>query len=377
LNVPDRPTVCSLDRLVTGAPASGRNHTRWNDDLTHLLTYNAQPILSHDSLAVVTTTPHSYYVGFRKNKGVNVLRVQVEVHQALSTTTTPPGLTCEVTVPGSSINFVETTGSLWFDGTTVLETETPSVRDPKIFVNHVDISGLTDGSYYDLKFTVTDSGTTYSRGLYSIHVTEVPLANVDPVGAPTTEIGTNQAWLVSTDRNVIVDGTASSLSHGTLRLLNQLEMARYQKRRHLQTVRAEATTLAWNVTATGAIGSSPFPSGYTVSQPIFSARSRALYGTSTANTYRMRVRYINSAANKLTIRVAVTAVGGGTTNYDYQLANAGSFTAAITDVGGNPMAITLPGTGTDQECTIALYATNDTAATTSQVSQVLFVEEEG
>jgi hypothetical protein len=365
--VPDRPLTPSLQRLVTGAPASGPNHARHNEDLTHLIAYAAQPVIS-TYLPAVTTTPHSYYVAYRKTPGTRCLRITVEPHITVSLATRP-ALTCEVTVPGASVNWVETGSSLYLDGSQDLPVETPSTWDVTQYTNTLDVSGLTDGTWYDLKFLVTDTGTTASRGLYRIHVTEVPMADVDPVGAPTTEPGVNPAWLVSTDRNLIVDGT-TALSYGTLRQLSQLEVARYQKRRLLQIVKPEATTLAWNVTGTAAIGSAPFPFGH----PLH-LRSRALYGTSVANVYTLRVRYINSASNKVTIRVAVTAAGGATTNYDFQLTNVASFTATTTDAGGSTMSVSIPGTGTDQECSIALYATNDAAGST-QISQLAFSESE-
>lgn len=372
MNVLERSSVASLLRCMVAEPASARVHTRQNDDLVHLASYAVQPVFS-GCLGAVSTSPHSYYIAYRKTPGIQCLRVEVEVHNSVSLGTMPD-LTCEVTVPGASTNWIEIGGGLFLDGSQGLGTETPSTHDTSRWANFLDVSALTDGTYYDLKFLVTDGGTGLTFGLYRITVTEVPLSTVDPVGSPTTETGVNPAWLQSTDRNLIVDGTASSISYGQLRLLNQLEIARYQKRRHIQIVKPEATTLAFNITSTAAIGAggTEWPS-----TPLFYVRSRALYGTSTANTYVMRVRYINSdATNKCTIRVAVTPVGGAATNTDYVLPNKTSFGSSILDNGGAMMSISIPGTGTNQECTIALYATNDTGGQTTQVSQVAFIEGE-
>jgi hypothetical protein len=376
MQVPDKPRVVSLQRLTVGQPASASAITRWNEDLAFLTSYVAQPVCSVSGIST-STTPHSYYVAYTKTPGTKALRVAIELQQSASGTS--PSLTCEITCPTGTINYCDVAPLLWADASRSIDTTAETMRDyasPNV-PNTIDVSQLTDGTTYDLKFTVTDtSGTAgITRGLFRIHVVECPLANVDPIGAPTTETGVNGAWLTNTDRNAIVDGTDSTVSYGMRRLMNQVAIARAQKRRQMQCVRPESTSLGWSVTADGASPTTAFPFGFS-GAPVFRVRAPALYGTTTASLWTLRLRYINSAGNKLKFRVAVTPVGGATTNHDFTLANSATWTAASVDTGAVSMSVSIPSSGTNQEADIQFFAVNDTAATTTQVSQIYLVSAE-
>jgi hypothetical protein len=371
--VPQQPTLSTLSRVIAGAPATARNHTRWNDDLAFLNSYAGHPTISV-VLKSILAPAHFYQIAYTKTPGIKAIRITLEPHVA-GGVSVRSSLKVTVTASGGTINWIETGTGFFHDGSYDIPCQSVYTRDYPEYSAHLDVSALADDNTYDLKFDVQDTSVTSgaTRSLYKISITEIPLANTDPVGAPTTENGVNPAWLVCTERNRIVDGDDTTTSYGTQRLANQLEIARFQKRRQIQFVSPEDTTDGWNVTASaGAPGTATtlFPFGYPVTIRM---RARALYGTTVANTYLARIRYVNSGANKLKFRIAVQPVGGAITNYNWLLPNTATFAATILDDAAAPLVFSIPCTGTDQECDLTFYADNNAAGTT-HVSQFCALE---
>jgi hypothetical protein len=369
--VPQTDEASAVTRMLTGLPVSSANHSRWNNDLLYLNCRVAHPIISEAGLPSITTGTHAYYVAYKKSPGVNCLRITVEAN--VSASGTRPEVQCAVTTSAGSVSWVESGTALVLDGSNYLVTDVGVSQDYPSFTNTLDVSALTDGTIYDLIFTIIDKAGGSTRGLYAIHVTEVPLADVDPIGAPTTDLGADASWLMANDSNRIVDGT-TSISYGMIRVCDQLETARYKRRRHWQVIFAEDSTvpLAASTSSTVTGNALPFPTG----TPTFRFRSRALYGVgaSTPNTYLVRIRYRTSTTQQPWIRFAVTPVGGAVTNTDYKLAHSsGAWTATTTDSTTATMTLSLPNTGTAQEFSLTLGLWNDTAGTV-YVSQVALIE---
>jgi hypothetical protein len=367
--VPQVDEASAVTRVLTGLPVSSANHSRWNNDLLFLNCYVGHPILSESGLPSISTSPHAYYVAFKKSPGVNCLRITVETN--LSTAGTRPQVQCAVTSSAGSVNWVESGVALLLDGSNYLTTDVSVAQDYPSYTNSLDVSALTDGTIYDLIFTLTDKAGSTTRGLYRINVVEVPLADVDPVTSPTTELGADASWLMSTDANRIVDGT-TSISYGMTRVLDQLETARTKRRRHWQIIAAEDTTNAFQTSSTAAGNALPFPTG----SPTFRFRAKALYGVGagTPNSFLVRVRYRTSTTQKPNVRFAVTPVGGSVTNTDFKLAaSSGVWTATTVDDTSTTMALSLPNTGTVQEFSLTLGLWNSTAGTV-YVSQIALIE---
>lgn len=369
--VPKRPSPTTLARLIVGNPASGRNARDWISGLAHLTGYVVTPVASQ-AFKLVTTVPQTHYVAYKKRPGVHLLRITVET--AAGTADGSRG-TLAITAIDSAGAAATTTwlgGAHTMDGTQQMPAMSAVLRDYPTLTAWLDVSALTAGSWYDLVCTWTNTAT--SRGLALMHVVECPLASGDPLTA-STEPGADLTWARA--RQGITDGSATG-PRGMQRLLGQEDVARAQCPRQgiqIEVPEDSATPLSWAVTATAAGTVIPFGMG---SNPIWRIRARALYGTSVANTYSLRLRYKNSDATgapwKCTFRVAVTPVGAGATNTDFQLTNQTAWGARTTDSGAAAMTVSIPASGTGQVCKVSFAAWNDTAAKTTWISQVALAE---
>jgi hypothetical protein len=370
--VPQNEQTPSVSRLVVNAPVSATGPQRLNNDLLFLNSGIAHPIFNAGGLPSISSGSHKWYVAYTKSPGIKALKITIEANVAASGTR--PAMTVTVTCSGT-VSWIESSTSLVLNGASAgVTADTTVFSDSSQTTNHLDVSQLTNGSTYELMIDIADaSGTAgISRGLYAINITEVPLSDTTPDTAPTTEMGASGGWLIATDRNRIVDGHETSQSIGYRRLIQQLLYARDQHYRQFQICRPEDTTNAWQTTATAATA---WPFGYTAN-PTFELRGRALYGTSVAETFNLKVRYRTSTTQQVWIRVAVTPIGGATTNYDFKLANSsGAWTSTTVDSVGAALAVPIPCSSTsggfNQHARVQLSLWNNSAGTV-YVSQLHF-----
>ncbi len=365
-----------LRHKLVGMPVSSAIVSRWNNDLLFLSEYNAHPVISTKGLPFTTAGAASvatYKCTYRKSVGVHVLRVAIEVNTA---STGNGALTCAVTTSAGSVAWVESSSVPVLDGTHNIHATNAILQDYGSYVGHLDVSALTNGTYYDLIFTVTDVLAGVTRGLYGIDVTEVPLGDVTPLSAPTTELGADQTWLLSNDFNRIENG-ATTTARGMTRLYAQLETARYQRPRCWQIIAPEdtAAAYAWRTTSTVANTAWPYAS---FAATTFRLRTRAVWGTgaSDVNTYLARIRYRTSTTQQPKFSFVVTPVGGtpATTTFTL-LHSSGAWTGTTTDSAAANMVVTLPTKGTNQEVDITLELWNGSAGTV-YVSNLCIYENE-
>lgn len=367
--IPKRPVQTTLERLIVGAPASAANARDWISGLAHLIGYVTTPVTSQ-TFKLSASTAQTHFVAYKRRPGVVLLRITVETAAGTADAARGKLAVTVIDSAGAAVTAPWLGGSHVMDGTLAMPCINQTLRNYPTADAWLDVSGLTAGAWHDLVFTWTN--VSASRGLAVVHVHECPLASSDPLSA-STEPGADLTWARA--RQGIVDGTSSG-TRGMQRLLGQMDIARAQcPKQGVQLCTSEDTTNAWATTATVAGTAVAFG---TASDPLFRVRARSLYGTSVANNWALRLRYkcSDALAWNPTFRVAVTPVGGATTNYDFTLANQTTFAAKTTDNAAATMALTLPSSGTGQVCTIRFRAWNSAAAKTTYVSQIALVENE-
>lgn len=368
--VPQTPPSTRLARLVVNNPVSAQHGREWAGGLAHLIGYCTTPVTEQTIIDSASSASPTFYVAYTKRPGINLLRIGVEARAGAATASRGR---LAVTAQ-TSLGVAATTSWLFgrhdMDGTGTLSATSTVLADRPVITCYLDISALTNGTVYDLKFVWTD--TAGSKGLLSFCVHEQPLGSSDPI-ASSDEPGIDINWTRA--RQGLYDGT-STTPRGLQRVLGQLAVARAQcPRQGLQLSTIEDTTYAWHVTAINATPTTAVPFG-TGSTPKFRVRARGLYGTASTNPYLLRLRYQTSTTNHPVFRVAVTPVGGAVTNYDFTLASSsGVWVAKTTDNASANMVVSLPTTGTNQECWVQFYAVAATSSTpTAWVSQIALTE---
>jgi hypothetical protein len=361
--VPTRPEPAQLSRLAVGRQVSAHHGRHWNHELTFLLAHNVHPVVNNvfggDGGA------RTVKVAYNRAPGVQVLLVEYELAQGIDASI---AALSTFTVTASSGTVAEVGGAGLLDGTTQAQPDSNTRHDRTVFQSFLDVTGLTVGTTVDLIFTYADaSSDPVGAGLYRLSVFEVPLADVAPESASTTEVGLEGPW--SDPRRAIVDGSTTT-DEGFVRLVAMLDKARSQIRRYWQWITTEGTGAgeAWRVIATSA---ATFPFGGSGAARTFQSKARHLYssgGTLQPETTQVRIRYNNSGIG-CTLRCVVTPVGGAAVNTDVSLPNSAGAWAAVT------AALSLPTSGTNQEFTISFQAWNSASGTT-YVSQIAIYSNE-
>jgi hypothetical protein len=340
VTVPQSPQPDELARLGVGKPVSSAHGQRWANELAFLRAHALQAVAAV-RLPRYTTGSTARFA-YNRSPGCHILRVEVELWDS--------GTADRITVALSLAGATLLTGSV-LDGATNIPCAGATRSDYTTYVGYLDVSGVTAGSTQLL--AVTWASVTGGAGLYRVALHEVPLADTDPVGAPTTEVGVNGAWALPPNR---LEQGATNLSYGWARLFGELDNARSTSRRQWQVATWENTANAWSTTS-AAFAALTWTnlSGY---DPTFTVRSRRLYAPTTKNNGTILVRYAcsNSAAVGA-VRVRVNN-GAGTTNFDVTTNAGGSVgfqTATLANVG-------LDCDGTDQQVTISVQAKIDVGA---------------
>lgn len=355
-SVPSQPTPARLARLAVGQPVSSAHGSRWAQDLAFLEAYALPPVAAATLPQTSATSPSTLRVAYARSPGCQLLLVRVQQHPRAA-------------IGARSTITATLTGATWYvanglDGTAELNAPPHDRRDEGgVVVGYLDVSGVTAGTVQDLAI-VTANVADNPYGLREVLVAELPVAAVDPVGAPTTEVGVDGAW-PSRD-NPLYDG-ATDQARGFVRLWDRLDAARTKVRRHWQVCALEDTAGAFSCTATGAFGSVVFRPT-TGADPAWRLRARALWGASasTPNRYTFRVRYRTAnAGGTVKIRPVFNGVAGATLS----VGGTTSWTAAT-------VTVEVPTDGTDQEVTIRFEAMTDATAGTLYISQLALIEDE-
>lgn len=345
-----RPQQSSISNALVNAPVSANVASRWSGELGFLHCKNVQPVVSQSIRAQVANG--TIRVVYNRSPGVDLIRVDVQPHLGTGAGSL---LTIVVTSTPTALDIISG-GQL--DGIQQIEAGNGLVRNPVCVTSYFDVTAMTPGVAEELIITWADINKTV--GVAYLHVVECPKYDTDPMTAPTTEMGLDGSWV--TPGNEIFDGSGST-KNGILRIVDQLDRARYQVRRHMQISTAENTLTSWEVISAG---SADVPFRMHNNAITFRGRARNLYASG-ANLYTAYVRYQHSGANTGTVAFQVTPVGGALTTTTCALANSGTWATAS-------CALSIPTTGTDQE--FGLSFKSSTTSGTQYLAMLSIVENE-
>lgn len=339
--VPDHPDAGRLLPFRVAQPVSTAGCLRWSQELAYLLSYNVAPVYS----GVVRTTDlgtHSVALAYQRSAGAKALLVTVELVEG---TSIQSGV-FNWSLDGASSVYI---AGAAYDGAT-LAAPKDRVRLPPIHELWIDVAavGNTTPKTLLLTWTPTNAGKS---ALYRVHVVEVPLRDLDPTGAPTTEPGVSSSWATPDGR--LVDSTPDQ-GFGFARIFDALDQARAATRRHLQVAVPEVSAGTYSYTTAST-------SFVTLSGKFFT-RARRLYSTAVANQYTLWVRY--KAAAGATVRLTTDAG-----NTDVVLPSTGAFLSATSPV-------SLPCSTTDQDVQIQFSGKTTSAGSPLYVSTFALIENE-
>jgi hypothetical protein len=353
--VPQTPAAAELRRLAVGQPVSSAHGQRWASDLAHLLAHAVEPVFAR-SFPLITAGSNTVRVPYARSPGVQLLYVAVELHPAAAgdAGTIALTLTGATLLAGSSSEL---------DGAVSIRCETTRARFGVIHDGYLDVSGVTAGTIQDLAVAWTAS--VGSNGIYRLHVAEVPLLDVDPAGAPSTEVGVNGAWPAPQNRLCDSAGGVTTVGHGFARVIAQLDKARAGMKRHWSIATIEHVSHALTRTGAG-MGALTWQGGSY--SPVFRLRARRLYTTATANAYTLRVRYwMSDGATTATFRAIINGA-----NSDLALTNKNG----VGNAGALTMATTVPTSTVDQDVGITVEAEITAGAGILYVDMVALIEAE-
>jgi hypothetical protein len=322
-------------------------------------------------------------VPYAPSYGAQVLYIEVEpFNKNWSTSNLGGSLKITVDLTTGALNGGAWIGSTQLDGT-AQRVIAGRVQQQPVLCGWVDLTGVSKGIAASpfIKISV-DNNSSDARGICRVHCVEVPLASYDP-SSSTSEVSVDPGSFAS--GTPIIAGDSGS-SAGFYRIASQLDNARYKTRRHMSIFTAEVDggTSSTNnplwVTSTSRVAINEAASTVT-GQPVdLWCRARRLYTTSTANKYKLVVRYKNTAATSATgpdLRLAITPSGGSTTNTDVALpdTSSGSGSGVWTDY-LHSSNIDVPTSGTDQLVKVRLTAKVQAAAETFHIAALALIENE-
>lgn len=312
---PERSARFPLGPVRVGNPVSSYHGARLVNDVAFLLASNAQTIAD-------CTLDYAYGGGnadvtafYIRSPGAQALLVGVEFQELDG-----GSATVTVTNNGSALTWLEANS---LDGAHALPTPPGSTHIPQMFHGIADVSGLTVGTLYRLKFAVT---TATAATLQRVFVREIPEAQIAPESAPTTEVGANAAWpFYRPGRHDASAGLVAGVANdalGFVRLIDQIEHARTQWKNWRQWCYPEIDASAPQTTST-VMGAFTWPGAVTYT-PSWYTRARHLYGTTagtaTSENVQVFARY-KCGGTGGTIRVIADGV-----NNDFAVAAAGAYT---------------------------------------------------
>lgn len=386
--VPDLPGPSTLHKYLVGKPTYGSHGLQWSEDLAFLLGRCAPPIASSSCVPKWSSGGSQVLrVPYAPSQGAQVLYIEVEPRN-LDFSSGNVGAKLKVTVDLTvgALNGGEWIGTTQLDGTSQ-RFIAGRVQSQPVLCGWVDLTAVAKGIAASpfIKISI-DNDSSDARGIRRVHVAEIPLASLDPVASVSEEVGIDPGSYAS--GAPIVAGDSGS-ARGFYRVLTQLEAARYKVRRHLSILSAEVTGGATTTSNPLYITSSTLvpiteagiPGGATTGQQVdLYCRARRLYTTSTANKYKLVIRYHNTApgaGGNPSLQIGVTPAGGSTTNTTVTLpdTSSGSTSGVWTDY-LHSTNFDFPTSGTDQIVTVRLSGKVHMAGDTLTLASLGFIENE-
>lgn len=338
--IPDIIGASELSRFFTGKTVFGTDGLSVSEKIAWLTGRCVECVASCSAIPYEVGTTLETRIAYAPSPGAQVLLIEIQpnlLYGGGSTTGVSPTYTVDLTT--GALNGGAWIGETKLDGDT-LRIPTLNLTQVTSFVGLVDLTSVTKGivSEPTIKITSTDIAP------FRVFVTEIPLANYDPGSSATEEIGVDPGSFAS---GTSIVGGSSSYGQGFYRIVKGLEQARKDVRRHMQFFHFQQDTAAeqhFRVTNKAAF-TDLIEANSAVTGTIFKfyCRARRLYGTSTANKYKVIARFKATNSTSPQLRVAVTPSGGATTNNDFTLTGTGSWATFV--AGSN---IDIPNSGTDQ-----------------------------
>lgn len=319
LNIARQPAPQRLDSLRVRNPISAGHGVTWAQELEFLLGYCTERVGSTWLPNRGAASTAASYV-YARSPGCRALLVACSLYP------NTPGTHSKVTVTlgGAPCTWITAGGGGApgrLDGSQdVYAPDGTALRTVPV-IGLIDVSAVTVGALQELRFQSDSFSLEY------IHAAELPIADADPIGSPTTEVGV----LEPDTRDPIVDGTAS-VGYGLQRLLDQVIDARMAVRRHWNVAAFQDTSRSLQATTLA-------PAWVDSLTDVLLMRTRRLYASGTTNAYKLAVIYRTSGvgvAGAVRVRVKVNGV---TTATDVALAASTSWTmvtAAVTITAHEP-----------------------------------------
>lgn len=349
-----------LERLFVGTPISaGSAGQRWNNDLLLLLAY-CQPPIAQNTIEVVspskTLNTYDLKFSYTRSPGCQAVLFEVELWD-----TTGDDPSCTITITATSMTWLDANG---LDGSDLRASTSSTLRPGTPIRGIANVTGLTVGTATSINVTWDDD--LNSLGIRSVRIHELPMGAVNPVAAPTTEVGLDGDWPYA--GNPLWDGATNAAS-GFTRLVDQLDKARSQVRRHWQISAPLVTNYCWLTTA-NVSGALNWSVGGTATQdPYWTIRPRRLYTVNDANNYTIRVWYRTSVATAGHDGELKVRADNGTSNVTATLTLAATTTWTLAT-----STIAIP--TDEEECSIRIRGHIVTATETLYIAHVALIEAE-
>ncbi len=302
--VPESPSPDSLARYRVAQAVSASSGQRTADEIAFNAARCVRPVFS-GHFPEQSTGTNDVQIAYSRSPGCKVLLVEVEL-----AATTTAGSDCTVSLLLSGATLVP--GSQ-LDGTALLRAPPEGRRDQTRYVAYLDVTGVTVATIQDLRVRCVSS-TGSPLGFWRIHVIEVPTADIDPAGAPTTEVGVNAAW--PNPPNVLEAGSASG-SLGFVRATAEIDKARSQVKRHCQLCCVELAGRAWTTTSLAWAALTWTGMRTTAYDPDWFVRAKRLYTTTEPNSVTFRARgWVDGAGQSGSVRILLGGVASGTLTFN-------------------------------------------------------------
>jgi hypothetical protein len=248
VRVPQAPEYAALAPLRVGQPIAAGHGAHWSEELAFLLGGCLNTVVSQTFPARAVSGTATYHVAYKRSAGAQLILCELEIPEI-----DDPAGQCTVAVACTTgtVSLVDPSSDSPLNGTRVMPGEDDVVLRHAIYRGLIKVTSLAVNTIHDLVFTVaivSSTSTVYPRSLYRLHVVEVPPADADPVGAPSTEIGLDAAWPMTLNR--LESGTTGT-ARGFVRLFGQLDAARAQVHHHWQLCCDETGLDATSVTFAG------------------------------------------------------------------------------------------------------------------------------
>lgn len=343
-----QPSYFGLSSVQVGRPVSCGHVLRVGQETAYLGGYVLHQAgafcgqaVGTGRTAVGTDAAVTVPVQYRRHPSCKVVALTLEC-RPVSDLQPPDTVTVGVTLPA---------GAQWYqqgdwDGAAVIDTWRTGQYSPcrAQVTRFVDVSGVTAGSLDAFLVTVTSATTGAAAVIpWRVILTEVPLLDLDPVGASATERCMDQAWGVPPQ--YLIDGGGTS-PRGFPRMVWLMDELRAGFAKHWQLINwesantdVEADTYLW--CREDASFGTPEWCREAAFTPTFYFRPRNLYGTAVNHDFRVRYK-TSSAAIDADIKIKHRGYGSALAHTEVTL----PLPASTSWTWAGPSTVALPVDGT-------------------------------